>query len=95
MAINWKLRLTNKATLAALAAAVVTFVYQVLSVLGITPTVGSEQVTNLIGIVLTLLTTLGVITDPTTTGVSDSTRALAYDTPVASSGAAPEDEDAA
>ena len=95
MAINWKLRLTNKATLAALAAAVVTFVYEVLSVLGITPAIGSEQVTNLIGIVLTLLTTLGVITDPTTTGISDSTRALGYDAPVASSGAAPEDEDAA
>ena len=92
MGINWKLRLGNKATLAALAAAAVTFAYQVASILGVQVPVGAEQVTNLIGVLLTLLAALGIVTDPTTAGVADSTRALGYDAPAATSGKAPEVE---
>ena len=78
MQINWGLRLKNKATVAALAAALVAFVYQVCGILGVVPPVSQDQVTNLIGIVLTLLV------DPTTDGVSDSSRALHYKEPLKS-----------
>ena len=81
MNINLKLRLKNKATLAALAAAVVAFIYQVLGIVGAVPPVGQDAVVQAVGIVLNLLAALGVIVDPTTQGVGDSQQALAYDAP--------------
>lgn len=81
MNINIKLRLKNKATLAALAAALIAFVYQVLGIVGVVPPVGQDAVVQAVGIVLNLLAALGVIVDPTTQGVGDSQQALAYDEP--------------
>lgn len=79
--MNWKLRLKNKATLTALVAAAITFVYSVLGTLGIAPAVGQEQVTSLVSALLTVLAALGIVTDPTTPGVSDSERAKGYTEP--------------
>lgn len=84
MRINWTLRLKNKATLAALATTVLAFVYQVCGIFGIVPPVTpvtQDSLAQLACIVLNLLVALGVITDPTTSGVSDSARALGYDEP--------------
>lgn len=81
--MNWKLRLKNKTTLAALVAAVVTLVYQVLGIAGVVPSVSSEQVINWIGLLLNVLVTLGVLVDPTTAGISDSEQAKKYDAPKA------------
>lgn len=89
--INWKLRLKNKVTLATLASAVVAFAYQVAGVFGIVPPVAQSDVINMVGVVLTILASLGIVTDPTTRGIGDSTRALEYDAPIASSGKAPEE----
>lgn len=89
--INLKLRLQNKATLAALAAALVAFIYQVLGILGVVPPVAQSDVINMVGVILTILASLGIITDPTTRGIGDSTRALEYDAPIASSGKAPDE----
>lgn len=79
--INWKIRLQNKTWLLAMLAAVVAFVYQVLALLGIVPAVSQDQVTQLIGLVINILVALGIVVDPTTTGVTDSSRALQYDKP--------------
>lgn len=81
MKINWKVRLQNKTWLLAMLAAVVAFVYQVLALLGIVPAVSQDQVTQLIGLVINILVALGIVVDPTTTGVTDSSRALQYDKP--------------
>ena len=81
--MNWKLRLKNKTTLAALVAAVVTLVYQILGITGVVPAVSSEQVINWIGLLLNVLVTLGVLVDPTTAGISDSEQAKKYDAPKA------------
>lgn len=89
--INIKLRLQNKATLAALAAALVAFCYQVAGIFGVVPPVAQSDVVNAIGVVLTILASLGIVTDPTTRGIGDSTRAMGYDAPIASSGKAPEE----
>jgi len=78
MKINWKVRLRNKTWLASLMALVVTFVYNLLAMLEIAPTVTEDWVTGIISTVLTLLTALGVLIDPTTQGVQDSERALMY-----------------
>lgn len=83
MKINWALRLKNKQTLVALAAAVIGAVYQILGVLGIVPPISQDSVAQLVGIVLNILVALGVIIDPTTQGISDSKRALQYDEPYA------------
>lgn len=81
MKINWKLRLKNKATLAALIACVVTFVYQILGIIGIGVSISENEVINSISVILNILVTLGVLVDPTTEGTSDSPRALTYSRP--------------
>lgn len=72
--INFKLRLKNKATLAALISAV----FLMLQQLGLhIPTNIQEGINTLVGI----LVILGIVTDPTTEGIADSERALNYDVP--------------
>jgi len=82
MKINWKLRLKNKTTLIALATLAVAFVYQVLGLFDIVPSVGKDNVMNTITLLVNILAALGVVVDPTTAGISDSTRALNYEKPV-------------
>ena len=86
MKINWTLRLLNKATLAALAATVLAFAYQLCGIFGIVPPVSQDSLLQLVGIVLNILAALGVVTDPTTSGLSDSARALGYDEPYTTEG---------
>ena len=81
MKINWKLRLQNKATLTALVMALVALVYQVLGLFDVVPKISQDELTTVIGMVINLLCLLGIVVDPTTDGVSDSARALTYDTP--------------
>lgn len=81
MKINWKLRFQNKTTLTALVLALVALVYQVLGVCGVVPRVSQDQVTTIISMVINVLCLLGIVVDPTTAGVGDSTQALSYDTP--------------
>lgn len=81
MNINWKLRFQNKTTLTAIILALVALVYQVLGVFGVVPKISQNDLTTVIGMVINLLCLLGIVVDPTTDGVSDSARALTYDTP--------------
>ena len=81
MHINWKVRLQNKTWLLAMLAAIVAFVYQVLALCNVVPAVSQDQVTQLIALIINILVALGIVVDPTTTGVTDSTRALHYDKP--------------
>ena len=81
MKINWKLRLQNKTTLLALIGAVIAFVYQELGIFGIVPAVSEDTLTSMIAVIINILVALGIVVDPTTSGVSDSTRALFYERP--------------
>lgn len=81
MKINWLLRLKNKTTLTALVVAVIALVYQVLGVIGVVPSVSESEITEIAGVAINLLVMLGIVTDPTTTGVSDSDRAMQYNEP--------------
>lgn len=76
MKINLQRRLKNKAFWVSMAGLVVGFVYQVLGMLGIVPSVSQNTIIQTIGIVLNMLGMLGVLVDPTTPGVSDSTNVL-------------------
>lgn len=79
MKINWRVRLRNKVWLAAALATIVTFVYDLLAMLELAPAVEQGWVMNLISTILTLLTALGVVIDPTTEGARDSDRAMTYE----------------
>ena len=61
--------------------AVITFVYTVLGALGVVPAISQDVVVNIVTAIITALTTIGVLIDPTTKGVGDSERALGYDKP--------------
>lgn len=80
MNINWKLRLTNKVTLTALASAFVVFVFSLMGAFGVVPTITQEEVMNAVNAVLAMLCALGIVVDPTTQGASDSAQAMTYDT---------------
>lgn len=76
MNINWKLRLQNKATLTTIILAVVAFVYQMLGLFGVVPSISQDTIINLVGLVINLLVGFGIVVDPTTSGVGDSTLAM-------------------
>ena len=81
MKINWKVRLRNKAWLMSVIALVITFVYDLLAMLEIVPAVTEDWLMSIVQTVLTLLTALGVVIDPTTQGMGDSERAMLYQEP--------------
>lgn len=81
MKINFKLRLKNKTTLVTLITLVVTLIYQALGLFGVVPTVAQSEIINTLGILINILVVLGVVVDPTTDGISDSSNALNYDEP--------------
>ena len=81
MKINWKVRLRNKTWLASLLALIVSFVYDLLAKMEVVPAISEDWLMSVIQTVLTLLTALGVVIDPTTAGAGDSDRAMLYDEP--------------
>ena len=81
MSINWVLRLKNKATLTALIAAALAFGYQVAGIFGVVPPVAQDALAQAAMLLVNILVALGVVVDPTTQGVGDSSRAMEYTEP--------------
>lgn len=79
MKINWKLRFGNKITLTAIIMAVISLIYQILRLFDIVPPISESQLAETASMVINLLVLLGVITDPTTAGISDSIQVLSFD----------------
>ena len=78
MKINWKVRLRNKTWLASVLALAVSFTYDLLAMLDVIPPLSEDWLLSLVQTLLTLLTALGVVIDPTTDGAADSDRAMTY-----------------
>ena len=81
--INWKVRLKNvNFWLAAIPAALLV-AQSIAALFGFALPVQAveEKLLDLINAVFGLLTILGIVNDPTTRGLRDSTRALEYQTP--------------
>lgn len=76
--INWKVRLRNRVWLTTLLATLIAFVFDVLALLDIAPAITQDSVMQFVTALLTLLSALGVIIDPTTDGAGDSERAMEY-----------------
>lgn len=83
MKINWKVRIKNKFFWLALIPAVMLLVQTVVALFGISLDLGevANKLIAIVNAVFVVLAILGVVNDPTTSGVSDSTQALTYDKP--------------
>ena len=79
--MNFILRLKNKATLTALVGAILLFIKQITEAFGVDLSAEIEQVSGLIGAIITFLVGIGVVTDPTTVGVKDSGITKTYTKP--------------
>lgn len=81
MKVNWKVRFKNKVFLASFLSLIVSFVYSMLALFDVFPSVTKNNVIEIINQVLTFLGLVGVIVDPTTEGFNDSNRAMGYEEP--------------
>ena len=81
--INWKVRIKNKTFWLALIPAVLLLVQVVAAVFGFTLDLGDlgNRLFDVVNALFSVLVILGIVTDPTTVGVGDSTQALTYETP--------------
>ena len=71
MKIDIKTRLKNKTFLLGITGSIVSFVYQMLGMFDVVPTISQDQIINLTSIVINILVGLAVVVDPTTEGISD------------------------
>ena len=83
MKINWIVRIKNKAFWLAIIPAVLLLIQAVADVVGYHLDFGdiSEKLIAVVNAVFVVLSILGIVTDPTTDGIGDSTRAMTYTTP--------------
>ncbi|MDD6715705.1 MAG: phage holin [Firmicutes bacterium] len=81
--INWKVRIKNKNFWLALIPAVLLLIQTVLVPFGYKWDFGvlGQELTAIINAAFAVLSILGVVTDPTTAGLSDSTQAMTYSKP--------------
>ncbi|MGE7693641.1 phage holin [Lysinibacillus sp. NPDC094177] len=82
MKINWMIRFQHKPFLIALFSLILLLAQQVAAILGYDLTSAmSEQTMSILNTVLSIFVLMGVVIDPTTSGTSDSQRALMYRRP--------------
>lgn len=81
--INWTVRLKNKTFWLSLIPAVLLLVQVVAAVFGITLDMGDlgNKLLAVVNAVFAVLVILGVVNDPTTSGMSDSAQAMNYTKP--------------
>ena len=81
--INWKVRIKNKNFWLALIPAILLLIQVVAAVFGYTLDLGDlgNKLLAVVNAVFAVLAILGIVTDPTTAGVSDSKQALTYKQP--------------
>ena len=82
--INWTVRLKNKAFWLSFIPALLLLIQVVAAVFGFTLDLGElgEKLLAVVNAVFAVLAILGIVTDPTTAGISDSERAMSYKSPV-------------
>lgn len=81
--INWKVRIRNKAFWLALIPALLLLAQSVAVVFGIELEISalSDKLVAVINALFVVLALLGVVNDPTTSGISDSEQAMTYTEP--------------
>ena len=79
--INWKVRLQSGSWWMGIISAVVVAVFAILKIFKVETSVTADEIMNVAMLVLMIPAAIGITTDPTTKGVSDSEQALTYDAP--------------
>lgn len=83
MMINWKVRLLNKTFWLTLVPALALLLQTFLAVFNIRLELGEtiDKLLVFINALFAVLMIVGIVNDPTTSGISDSTRAMTYERP--------------
>lgn len=83
MKINWRVRIKNKNFWIALIPALLLLIQVVASVFGFTLDLGDlgNKLLAVVNAAFAVLSILGIVTDPTTKGISDSEQAMTYTKP--------------
>ncbi len=83
MKINWVVRAKNKAFWVALIPAVLLLIQVIAAVFGYTINMGElgDKLIAVVNALFAVLSILGIVTDPTTKGITDSEQALTYTEP--------------
>ena len=81
--INWKVRVLNKTFWLTLVPALALLLQTFLSVFGVKIELGEtiDKLLVFINALFAVLVIVGIVNDPTTSGISDSSRAMTYETP--------------
>lgn len=83
MMINWKVRILNKTFWVTLVPALALLIQAFLEVFNVKLELGDtiNKLLIFINALFAVLVIVGIVNDPTTSGVSDSTRAMTYERP--------------
>lgn len=83
MRINWKVRIRNKNFWITVIPALLLFIQAVAAVFGFALDLGDlgNKLLVVVNAAFGVLSILGIVTDPTTKGVSDSDQAMTYEKP--------------
>lgn len=83
MKINWLVRIKNKNFWISFVPAVLLLVQTAAALFGFQLDLGEigDKILAVVNAAFVVLAILGIVTDPTTEGVSDSTQAMTYNTP--------------
>ena len=83
MKINWKVRVKNKMFWLSIVPALLILVQTIAAPFGYKFDFGvlNQQLADIINAAFVVLSILGIVVDPTTHGVNDSTNALGYEQP--------------
>lgn len=88
MHINWKIRLKNKLFWVTIIPALLLLIQVILAVFGVEINLDDlgGKLLDVVNAAFGVLAILGIVTDQTTEGISDSTQAMTYTTPKAKGG---------
>ena len=83
MKINWLVRIKNKNFWIAIVPAILLLVQVILAVFGVHIDIGElgNKLLAVVNAAFGVLAILGIVTDPTTAGLSDSDQAMTYEKP--------------
>lgn len=83
MKINWTVRIKNKAFWVTIIPAVLLLAQQICAMFGVELNIAgvSNQLVSIVGTVFGILALIGIVNDPTTSGMSDSKQAMTYKAP--------------
>lgn len=83
MKINWTVRIKNKAFWVTIIPAVLLLAQQICAMFGVELNIAgvSNQLVSIVGTVFGILALIGIVNDPTTSGMTDSKQAMTYESP--------------